>query len=240
MGTFLHIRRRQLRLERPCGLLLRGDGHGAFAAGYIDALLEAGLRFDAISAAGGGVANAVVLAFGLAHGNPTTARKALQAFWRLACPDPMATAETPEPRRIEAALRRIVDLGRLQSDDGVSLFVAASNALTGQPRLLSKRELGIDTVLAAMTPAASARAVDGQLYCSAGVHEELAVLPLTGDHRLSEIVTPFLTPARRARAARATVEDLWALGRSSATAWMVGPTHRARHRPLDEATPLAA
>ena len=232
---------------RSFGLLLRGGGNGALAAGFIDELLADGFRFDAISAAGAGVANAVVLAFGLAQGGPECGRRVLKAFWRIAGEhgSPLTgpnVEDSTDPARIEAALRRLVDFSRIRDNDGVALFLAATNVAAGKPRLFSKAEIDLDTTLAAMAPLALTRTVDGQPYCAAGLYEELAILPLSGDHRPGEIVAAFFAPAMRARLMHSTTEDLWAIGRASAKAWMSARAFRARRRlpVLDDTTPLAA
>jgi NTE family protein len=64
-------------------LALQGGGaHGAFVWGVIDRLLEDGrLEIEAISATSAGAMNAVVLAYGMAKGEPEVARKGLHDFW---------------------------------------------------------------------------------------------------------------------------------------------------------------
>ncbi|MCB1488252.1 MAG: patatin-like phospholipase family protein [Bauldia sp.] len=68
---------------RPINLALQGGGgHGAFAWGVLDRLLETGqLAIDAISATSGGAMNAAVMIDGLERGGPDLARTNLEAFW---------------------------------------------------------------------------------------------------------------------------------------------------------------
>jgi NTE family protein len=67
-------------------LALQGGGaHGAFTWGVLDQLLADGrLAIDSISGASAGAVNAVMLADGLARGDPDEARQRLADFWRAA------------------------------------------------------------------------------------------------------------------------------------------------------------
>jgi NTE family protein len=65
-------------------LALQGGGsHGAFTWGVLDRLLEEPwLGIDGISGTSAGAMNAAVLADGYAKGGPSSAREALEKFWR--------------------------------------------------------------------------------------------------------------------------------------------------------------
>lgn len=64
-------------------LALQGGGaHGAFTWGVLDAVLEAGLRIEAVSGSSAGAFNAVFLAHGLLEGGPEGARESLATLWR--------------------------------------------------------------------------------------------------------------------------------------------------------------
>lgn len=246
MARFLHIRKHVgMQGDRRFGLLLRSGGHGPYAAGYIDALLEGGVCFDAISAAGAGAVNASVLAFGLAQGGQDTARRALRGFWRVAGrqTDPEASSFADCPAQIEAALTRIVDFAQIRASARFTFFVAAGNAMTEKPRLFSKHEVGIDVVMAAVAPLALARNIDGDLYCAVGVHEELAVLPLSADHRAQDVVAPFRAPSLRERNRQATAQQHFEVGRTAGIAWLAALARPSRHPQLptiDHNAPLAA
>ena len=69
---------------KPINLALQGGGaHGAFTWGVLDRLLEDDrIAFDGVSATSAGAMNAAVLAYGLAIGGRSAARKALADFWR--------------------------------------------------------------------------------------------------------------------------------------------------------------
>ncbi len=76
-------------------LALQGGGaHGAFTWGVLDALLERGVDFAAVSGASAGAMNAVVMAAGLAQasgkGQADAARAQLAGFWQ-------AVADTSSP-----------------------------------------------------------------------------------------------------------------------------------------------
>jgi NTE family protein len=216
--------------ERSFGLLLRGAGHGAFAAGLVDELLELGIGIDAVGAAGAGVANAIAVAYGLTLGGSVAAQRSLRALWRHVGSLTREDAASPiDPQAaVEAALTRLIDFDRLRVDAAVPLFVATTNAQSGAMRFFSGREITLNAALAAMAPEAAAREISGVHYCAAGVHEEFAALPLLGDHRSSEIIAPFLSPGRRAGSL--TVTRAWALGRVSARKWIAARAYRSYQR----------
>ncbi len=221
------------------GLLLRGAGHGAFAAGLVDELLGQGINIDAIGAAGAGVANAIAVAYGLTLGGSFAAQRSLRALWRHVGSLTEDDTASPVDQRaaIEAALTRLIDFDRLRADAAVPLFIAATNARSGAMRLFSGREITLNAVLAAMAPEVAAREVGGVYYCAAGVHEEFAALPLLGEYRASEIIAPFLSPALGAShrssgqpARSLTVARAWALGRASARKWIAARAYRSYQR----------
>jgi NTE family protein len=82
-------RARQLgfaRANKSVNLALQGGGaHGAFTWGVLDRILADGrLAIDGISGSSAGAINAVMLADGLAAGDPEEARRRLADFWRAA------------------------------------------------------------------------------------------------------------------------------------------------------------
>jgi len=255
MANLYPIRATQAKHEeRGFALLLRGGGHGAYAAAVVDELLAHGLDVEAIGAAGGGVANAVAIAYGLALGGRESAQRSLRALWRY-----VGARSRPEPRSADdnraalgAALGWLIDFDRLGRDGIVPLFIAAMNVQTGALRLFAGREITLDVVLAAMSPEADTREVDGRHFCAAGVHEEFAALPLLGSHGGSSIVAPFMSPLRARHADRLTIEELdaaklrlfeneaaadesagplgvtkaWALGQLAARSWLATQAYR--------------
>src|SRR5271157_2315313 len=61
-----------------------GGSHGAFTWGVLDRLLEEPwLKVEAISGTSAGAMNAAVLVSGWMHGGASSARSALDAYWRL-------------------------------------------------------------------------------------------------------------------------------------------------------------
>jgi len=63
-------------------LALQGGGaHGAFTWGVVDAMLENGVAFEAVSGTSAGAFNAVFLAQGWLDGGPQGAREALSTLW---------------------------------------------------------------------------------------------------------------------------------------------------------------
>jgi NTE family protein len=72
--------------RKKINLALQGGGaHGAFTWGVLDAILDDGrLAIEGISGSSAGAVNAVMLADGLARGEPEEAKKRLADFWRAA------------------------------------------------------------------------------------------------------------------------------------------------------------
>lgn len=75
----MSVKSRKKRLS----LALQGGGaHGAFTAGVLDRLLEAGtFEFEGVTGTSAGAVNAVLLAHGLLQGSKDAARETLDAFW---------------------------------------------------------------------------------------------------------------------------------------------------------------
>jgi NTE family protein len=79
-------RRHHARARKRINLALQGGGaHGAFTWGVLDHLLtDERLAIEGISGTSAGALNAVMLADGLARGEPRDARQRLADFWRAA------------------------------------------------------------------------------------------------------------------------------------------------------------
>ena len=147
--------------------------------------LARGLSIDAIGAAGAGVANAVALAYGLALGGRPAAQRSLRALWRHVGSRTRSSTRTFRRRRrpaMEARSPASSTSTGCAATRRCRFFIAATNARSGALRLFAGREITHDAVLAAMSPEAAARAIGGDHYCAAGVHEEFAALPLLGEH----------------------------------------------------------
>jgi len=161
-------------------LALQGGGaHGAFTWGVLDALLADGrLTIDGISGTSAGAVNAVMVADGLAHGGPDTARERLTAFWKAAAEssvlpdlqrdvverlfpfvptrawlDVMAQFWSPQqinPLNINP-LKDLIE--RFVDFDAIRackhpLFIAATNVLTGEARVFTREEISAEAVMA--------------------------------------------------------------------------------------------
>ena len=159
-------------------LALQGGGaHGAFTWGVLDALLESGVPIAAMSGASAGAMNAVVLAHGLAEGGADAARAGLEAFWRAVAERMPPLWHVPgDPPRLTGVgqawlawsrwlapsqlnpldmnpLREVlaeqIDFRRVRGHrDGPALFVSATDVAHGRLRLLRRREMTLDALLA--------------------------------------------------------------------------------------------
>jgi NTE family protein len=168
------------RRRRPFSvrLALQGGGaHGAFTWGVLDALLEDGLRPEAVSGTSAGAMNAVAMAQGWMEDGRDGARAALRRFWTalggllpvdggLATPGGlhlspalrllMLWSYVVSPAQVNPLglhpLRDLVqsqfDFDRLRRDAPMRLHIAATHADSGVLRLFGERELHADVLLA--------------------------------------------------------------------------------------------
>lgn len=186
------------------------------------------LDFEGISATSAGAMNAVALAQGLLAGGRDGARVALEKFWTaVAGSMPFAASAGSDGRTFALGpvfhnmlgwadrltpeqlnpfdlnpLRDIVndqiDFARLRSHGRVKLFVATTNANSGQLRLFGLGELTPDVILASACLPTIHRAVeiDGQPYWDGGYAANPAVFPLFYECRSRDILLVLLSPLR--------------------------------------------
>ncbi len=214
------------RKSRPINLALQGGGaHGAFTWGVLDALLEDGrVDFEGISGTSAGAMNAVVLAHGLLQGGREGARQALAHFWEaVAHSAPLISAgadiesgslspsakvmlywiQQLSPQQFNPLdinpLRDIVstqiDFERLRTSP-LQLFIAATNANSGQLRLFRTAELSVASVLASACLPSLHRAIeiDGAPYWDGAFAANPAVFPLLYDCSSADILLVLLSP----------------------------------------------
>lgn len=158
--------------DRPVrlNLALQGGGAlGAFTWGVLDRLLADGrVEIDSVSGASAGTVNAVCLAAGLAEGDADRAREILTEVWTRVGQEaerlrPLAASVLAQswmrflsPNQLNPfnfnPLRDIlaasIDFERLQRDGSVDLYVSATDAATGRPRIFTRSEITPDVVLA--------------------------------------------------------------------------------------------
>lgn len=190
-------------------LALQGGGaHGAFTWGVLDALLEAGVPIAALSGASAGAMNAVLLAHGLAAGGADGARAALEAFWRAIAErmPPLWHVPGNPPRLtgvgqawlawsrwlapsqfnpldvnpLREVLARQIDFERLRASAGPALFVSATDVAHGRLRLLRRREMTLDALLASACLPQISHAVllDGRAHWDGAFSANPALFPL--------------------------------------------------------------
>jgi NTE family protein len=159
-------------------LALQGGGsHGAFTWGVLHELLDAGMRWQAVSGTSAGAVNAAVMSCGYAQGGASGAQQALAAFWREVSEAGENVSLSPRFLRSSAPqlwdwwtqawrqfspyqfnplnlnplrdiLQHHIDDKTLRGFDAWALLLCATQVRTGQPRIFSGRELGVDAVLA--------------------------------------------------------------------------------------------
>lgn len=214
------------RKSQPINLALQGGGaHGAFTWGVLDALLEDGrVDFEGISGTSAGAMNAVVLAHGLLQDGREGARQALARFWEaVAHSAPLISAgadidngslspsvkvmlywiQQLSPQQFNPLdinpLRDIVsaqiDFERLRSSP-LRLFIAATNANSGQLRLFRTDELSVASVLASacLPTLHHAIEIDGEPYWDGAFAANPAVFPLLYDCSSADILLVLLSP----------------------------------------------
>jgi NTE family protein len=174
----------------------------------LDALLECGVPIAAMSGASAGAMNAVVTAHGLAEGGADAARAALETFWRAVAERMPPLWHVPgDPPRLTGVgqawlawsrwlapsqlnpldvnpLRELlahqVDFDRLRASDGPALFVAATDVAHGRLRLLRRREMTLDALLASACLPQISHAVllDGRAHWDGAFSANPALFPL--------------------------------------------------------------
>jgi NTE family protein len=222
--------------RRHLNLALQGGGaHGAFTWGVLDQLLEDGrIVIGGVSGTSAGAVNAVMLADGLAHGGPKSARERLADFWRAAS----LGGSLPELQRavverlfpllpqratlpwfgdlsrffspydlnplninpLKDLIERFVDFGRIRSGHR-NLFIAATNVLTGEPRVFARHEITPEVVMASACLPLLFRAVeiDGVPYWDGGYSGNPVVLPFLQSAETTDVLIVQINPRERSK-----------------------------------------
>ena len=91
-----------------------------------------------------------------------------------------------------------VDFERLRSESPVKLFIAATNANSGQVRMFRSPEISADAILASACLPQTARPVkiDGEPYWDGGYAANPAIYPLFYECKSSDILMVLLTPLK--------------------------------------------
>ena len=91
-----------------------------------------------------------------------------------------------------------VDFERLRSESPVKLFIAATNANSGQVRMFRSPEISADAILASACLPQMARPVkiDGEPYWDGGYAANPAIYPLFYECKSSDILMVLLTPLK--------------------------------------------
>ena len=188
------------RRKQRLNLALQGGGaHGAFTWGVLDRLLEEdAIDVGWISATSAGAVNAVALAAGLAEGGRSRAQAKLRDVWesvaKAGVPDllrnnpwlagisksnalaQVASLFSPydfNPLNFDPFRKLLdahVDFALLRASPGPELLIAATDVVTGLPRLFRRREMTVHCVLASacLPTIHHAVAIDGHAYWDGG------------------------------------------------------------------------
>src|SRR6266478_6663276 len=185
--------------RKPIGLALQGGGSwGAFTSGVLDALLASrSIRITQLSGTSAGAINAAIVASALANGSPAQARKALRSFWLSiaapAAPEVVRSFFGPLERHyrnsmndwllasgfmspysgmhpLREAIAAHVDIDAIRSKSAPAVFVSVTNVKTGLPRVISNRDMSIDSLLASasLPELFAAVEIDGEHYWDGG------------------------------------------------------------------------
>jgi NTE family protein len=186
------------------------------------------LAFEGISGTSAGAMNAIALAHGLVEAGRDGARAALEKFWTAvagsmafanssgsdghtfafgpAFHNMLGWVSQLSPRQLNPfdlnPLRDIVnaqiDFERLRAQAGTKLFVATTNANSGQLRLFRRAELTADVILASACLPTIHRAIviDGEPYWDGGYAANPAVFPLFYECDSHDILLVLLSPLK--------------------------------------------
>ncbi len=218
-----------LRRTQHLNLALEGGGaHGAFTWGVLDRLLEEeAIGIGWISATSAGAVNAVALAAGLVEGGRPAARAKLRAVWEavakaglpdLARLNPLLAGLSRSGAMAQVAslfspydfnplnfdpfrklLEAHVDFALLRSRRGPELLIAATDAVTGRPRLFRRREISVDAVLASacLPTIHHAVLIDGHPYWDGGFSANPDLVTLARESNVRDTLIVRLTAPDR-------------------------------------------
>jgi NTE family protein len=107
-------------------------------------------------------------------------------------------------------LERMVDFERLRGDDGVKLFLSATNVCSGKVRVFENNEITADSVLASacLPYIFQAVEIEGERYWDGGYMGNPALFPLIYKCRSADIVIVHINPIRRCEPPRTAAEIL--------------------------------
>jgi len=208
---------------RRLNLALQGGGaHGAFTWGVLERLLEEEtLIFDGVSGTSAGALNAVGLAAGLLEGGREGAQSLLEALWTAVSEKAERIAPTAAQRGAFHAVSKVlspyqfnpldfnplrdvleehIDFKRLGRDSPITLYIAATDVASGQARIFTGREVGVDSVLASTCLPQLHHAVKiGQRhYWDGGFSSNPPLLPLILEATADDTLLIQLDPKREA------------------------------------------
>ncbi|HEX4767048.1 MAG TPA: patatin-like phospholipase family protein [Lichenihabitans sp.] len=201
---------------RRLSLALQGGGSlGAFAWGVLDALLEHGVRFDAVSGSSAGAVNAVLLASGLANGGRDRARELLERFWRHASEaasmqfvssmfswsgPPMSPYQfNPlDISPLRSLLRTEVDFDMLRQRSPIRLLIGATRVVDGRLRIFRESELTAEAIMASACLPSMSQAVeiDGEAYWDGGFSANPPLIPLVQATAVPDVLVVQIIPTQ--------------------------------------------
>lgn len=196
------------------------------------------LDFEAITGTSAGAMNAVVLADGFMRNGADGARERLREFWfgvsrasytalgsilgpilsfwnmprsGFGMMDSLFAPMTMNPLDINplrTLLEELVDFERVRANEGLRIFVTATNVRDGKIRIFSGREINADAVMASACLPYLFRAVeiDGEAYWDGGYTGNPALFPFFTETRAEDILLVQVNPVRREELPRTATE----------------------------------
>ena len=211
---------RRYKVEPPFAVALQGGGaYGAYTWGILDRLLEERAFYPvALSGASAGALNAVVLAHGLLTGGAEGARKDLAALWtaigQMSVLNPLSLpgidlqfemlTKMVSPYQfnplnlnpLRDLVGGIVDFAKLHEQRRIGLFIAATDVVSGEPRIFREHEISLDVLMASSCIPSLNHAVEieGRDYWDGGFSSNPPILPMVLDSPCRHLLVIKLTP----------------------------------------------
>jgi NTE family protein len=216
-----------MRSPYPVTIALEGGGSfGAFTWGVLERLLDVpALRIEVVSGASAGAMNAAMMVQGLSIAGPQQAKRELERFWRRVAAESVDLAfsfrgwmdiagrlfaETmrrnglrPQPaftvNPLRAILDDLLDVASFRQPHAPRLVVSATRVRTGESRLFTNDEIGVDVLLgsACLPTLFPTVQIGGEAYWDGGFSSNPPLRPLIEAGAPSDVIIVRTTPLER-------------------------------------------